>query len=264
MASELAVRINALLPQTQCTRCGYPACLAYAEAIAVGEADINQCPPGGARGIEELAALLGREAKPLNPANGVEKPAEIAVIDEDACIGCTKCIQVCPVDAIVGANKLMHTVLRAECNGCELCIPACPVDCIAMVVDEARLGAPHDARAEHYRRRYEARNARLGRERAERERAIAARKAEVHAGTRSAVLEAIARAKAKNRTFVAPARNAGAQTSGTTETESHSGHPCSLDLLATSCGSASGPAPPFAIAPAIAVGNPCRNDEKKT
>jgi electron transport complex protein RnfB len=197
MASELAVRINALLPQTQCTRCGYPACLAYAEAIAAGEADLNQCPPGGAQGIRELAVLLGREAKPLNPANGTEKPAEIAVIDEDACIGCTKCIQACPVDAIVGANKLMHTVIRDECNGCELCIPACPVDCIAMAVDEARLGVLHNARADHYRRRYEARNARHAREDAEREQSIAARKAEVHSSTRSAVLEAIARAKAK-------------------------------------------------------------------
>ncbi|HEX7915601.1 RnfABCDGE type electron transport complex subunit B [Rudaea sp.] len=197
MAPKLAVRIDAVLPQTQCTRCGYPACLAYAEAIAAGEADINQCPPGGAQGVRELAAMLGREAKPLNPANGVEKPAEIAVIDEDACIGCTKCIQVCPVDAIVGANKLMHTILRDECNGCELCIPACPVDCIAMIVDDMQRNAPHNARAAHYRQRYEMRNARLARERNERDGAIAARKAEVHTGTRSAVLEAIARAKAK-------------------------------------------------------------------
>jgi electron transport complex protein RnfB len=198
--TELTHRIDALLPQTQCTRCGYPACRDYAEAIANGEADINQCPPGGSQGIRELAALLGREAKPLNPANGVEKPAEIAFIDEDACIGCTKCIQACPVDAIVGANKLMHTVLRDECNGCELCIPACPVDCIAMVVDNAQLDARHNARAPHYRGRYEARNARLLRERLEREAAIAARKAEVRDTARSAVLDAIARAKAKRGT----------------------------------------------------------------
>ncbi|WP_395642329.1 RnfABCDGE type electron transport complex subunit B [Rudaea sp.] len=197
MTSELVSRIDALLPQTQCTRCGYPACLAYAEAIAAGDADINQCPPGGAQGIRDLAALLGRGEKPLNPANGIDKPAEIAVIDEQACIGCTKCIQVCPVDAIVGANKLMHTVLREECNGCELCIPACPVDCIVMVVDDAQSDAPHNARADHYRRRYDARNSRLARERGEHEHAIAARKAEVHAGTRSAVFEAIARARAK-------------------------------------------------------------------
>jgi electron transport complex protein RnfB len=200
MTSELALRIDALLPQTQCTRCGYPACLAYAEAIAAGEADINQCPPGGAQGIRELATLLGREAKPLNPANGVEKPAEIAIIDEDACIGCTKCIQACPVDAIVGANKLMHTILSDECNGCELCIPACPVDCIAMVLGTVAADSTRETRAAHYRQRYETHNARLAHERAERERAIAAHKAEVRDSTRSAVLEAIARAKAKKGT----------------------------------------------------------------
>ena len=194
--AALALRIDALLPQTQCTRCGYPACLAYADAIAAGDADINQCPPGGAQGIRELAVLLGREAKPLNPANGVEKPAEIAIVDEDACIGCTKCIQVCPVDAIVGANKLMHTILSEECNGCELCIPACPVDCITMIPGTGT----REASAAHYRQRYEAHNARLAHERTQRERAIAARKAEVHDGARSAVLEAIARAKAKKGT----------------------------------------------------------------
>ena len=200
MTSELANQIDALLPQTQCTRCGYPACRAYAEAIVAGAADINQCPPGGAQGIADLAALLGRAAKPLNPANGTEKPAEIAFIDEDACIGCTKCIQVCPVDAILGANKFMHTVLSEECNGCELCIAACPVDCIAMIVDDAQRGVPHNVRAGHYRHRYETRSARLARERAEHEQAIAARKAEVHASARSAVLEAIARVRAKKET----------------------------------------------------------------
>ena len=197
MTSELASRIDALLPQTQCTRCGYPACLAYAEAIAAGEADINQCPPGGAQGIDELAALLGREAKPLNPENGVEKPAEIAFIDEEACIGCTKCIQVCPVDAIVGANKLMHTILADECSGCELCIPVCPVDCIEMIPGGISQEASREARATQYRRRYETRNERLARERNEREQTIAARKAEVRDSARSAVLDAIARAKAK-------------------------------------------------------------------
>jgi electron transport complex protein RnfB len=194
---QLSRRIDALLPQTQCTRCGYPACLAYAAAIAEGEADINQCPPGGAQGIRELAALLGREEKPLNPANGVEKPAEVAIIDEDACIGCTKCIQVCPTDAILGANKLMHTILREECSGCELCIPACPVDCIAMIAGNPGQEAERDARAAHYRGRYEARNARLARDQTEREHAIAARKAEVHDASHNAVLAAIARAKAK-------------------------------------------------------------------
>ena len=130
---SLAARIDALLPQTQCTRCGYPACRPYAEAIARGEAAINRCPPGGEAGIRALAALTGRPPLPLDPACGVESPPSVALIDEDACIGCTKCIQACPVDAIVGASKLMHTIVADLCTGCELCIPPCPVDCIAMV-----------------------------------------------------------------------------------------------------------------------------------
>ena len=194
--SGLVARIDALLPQTQCTRCGYPACLAYAEAVAAGDAQINQCPPGGARGIELLAGLLGREAVPLNPANGVEKPAEAALIDEDACIGCTKCIQACPVDAIVGASKLMHTVIADECNGCELCIPPCPVDCIAMV--PAADQRPALERAPHFRARYEERNVRLARDAREREAELAAAKSSLAASTsRSAVQAAIERARAK-------------------------------------------------------------------
>ena len=133
MTSTLADQIDALLPQTQCTKCGYPACRPYAEAIARGEAQINQCPPGGAEGIAMLAALLGRDALPLNPANGEERERMAALIDESLCIGCTLCIQACPVDAIVGAPKLMHTVLLQHCTGCDLCIPPCPVDCIAMI-----------------------------------------------------------------------------------------------------------------------------------
>jgi len=133
-------RIEALLPQTQCGQCGYPGCRPYAEAIASGGADINQCPPGGEDGIRALADLLAREAKPLNPDNGVEKPKAVAVIDEDVCIGCTLCIQACPVDAIVGAPKLMHTVIESECTGCDLCLPPCPVDCIEMVVKEVPMG----------------------------------------------------------------------------------------------------------------------------
>lgn len=126
-------RIDALLPQTQCAQCGYPGCRPYAEAIARGEADINQCPPGGEAGVRALAELLGREPKPLNPENGAEKPPMVALIVEDDCIGCTKCIQACPVDAIVGAPKRMHTVIADLCTGCELCLPPCPVDCIVLV-----------------------------------------------------------------------------------------------------------------------------------
>jgi electron transport complex protein RnfB len=129
----LVARIDAVLPQTQCTRCGYPACRPYAEAVARGEAAINRCPPGGTEGVRRLARITGRPALPLDPACGEETPPRVAVIDEDACIGCTKCIQACPVDAIVGARKLMHTVIADLCTGCELCIPPCPVDCIAMV-----------------------------------------------------------------------------------------------------------------------------------
>ena len=131
--NALLDRIDAVLPQTQCTRCGYPACRPYAEAIARGEAPINRCPPGGMEGVRALARITGRPVLPLDPECGEATPPSVAVIDEDACIGCTKCIQACPVDAIVGAGKLMHTVIEDCCTGCELCIPPCPVDCIAMV-----------------------------------------------------------------------------------------------------------------------------------
>lgn len=128
-----ADRIDAWLPQTQCTRCGYPRCRLYAEAIVRGEADINQCPPGGDVTITGLADLLRVPVKPLNPAFGTTTPRVRAVIDEALCIGCKKCIDPCPVDAIVGAAKLMHTVIEADCTGCGLCVPPCPVDCIALV-----------------------------------------------------------------------------------------------------------------------------------
>ena len=195
--AELVQCIDAVLPQTQCTRCGYPACLDYARALADRTADINQCPPGGAAGIELLAGLLGLASKPLNPANGVEKPAEIALIDEDVCIGCTKCIQACPVDAIVGASKRMHTVLIDECNGCELCIAPCPVDCITMVPANDR--RPALQRAPHFRGRYEARNARLARDAAERESQLQSAKTAVDAPATgsSAVQAAIERARAR-------------------------------------------------------------------
>lgn len=130
-SNPLVDSIDALLPQTQCGQCAYPGCRPYAEAVAAGEADINQCPPGGEEGVIALAELLGREPKPLNPEFGSAPTSPVvAYIREDECIGCTLCIQACPVDAIVGANKLMHTVITEECTGCELCIPPCPVDCI--------------------------------------------------------------------------------------------------------------------------------------
>jgi len=128
--TPLANEILAALPQTQCTRCGYPDCAAYAQAVADDAADINQCPPGGQEGVARLAALTGKAAKALNPEHGAEGPRSMMFIDEDWCIGCTLCIKACPVDAIVGANKLMHTVIEAHCTGCELCLPVCPVDCI--------------------------------------------------------------------------------------------------------------------------------------
>ncbi len=132
--SPLVQKIDAILPQTQCGQCGFPGCKPYATAIAAGEADINQCPPGGEEGIRKLAELLGVDPKPLNAEHGAPKPKSVAVIDENLCIGCTLCIQACPVDAILGTAKHMHTVIAKECTGCELCIPPCPVDCISMQV----------------------------------------------------------------------------------------------------------------------------------
>ena len=127
-------QIDALLPQTQCGQCTYPGCRPYAEAMAAGEADINQCPPGGEVTIQALADLLGMDAKPLNAEHGEHSEKTVVTIDEQVCIGCTLCIQACPVDAILGSSKLMHTVIEAECTGCDLCLPPCPVDCIEMVV----------------------------------------------------------------------------------------------------------------------------------
>ena len=127
--NPLIEKIDAILPQTQCGQCGYPGCKPYATAIAEGEADINLCPPGGQEGVQRLADLLGREVKPLNAE---EKPKQVAIIDEQTCIGCTLCIQACPVDAIVGAAKQMHTIVEPLCTGCELCVKPCPVECIRM------------------------------------------------------------------------------------------------------------------------------------
>ncbi|MBW8759887.1 MAG: RnfABCDGE type electron transport complex subunit B, partial [Burkholderiales bacterium] len=137
--ASLAQRLDALLPQTQCTRCGYPDCRAYAEALAAGEAKLNQCPPGGAEGIRRLALELGQAELPLDPAFGDEAARRVVYIEEATCIGCTLCIQACPVDAIIGAPKRMHAVVEADCTGCELCLPVCPMDCIAL--EEASAGA---------------------------------------------------------------------------------------------------------------------------
>jgi Na+-translocating ferredoxin:NAD+ oxidoreductase subunit B len=159
MGPTLADSIDALLPQTQCTKCGYEGCRPYAEAIAEGAAEINQCPPGGATGIAQLARLLGRPALRLNPENGIEQPLRVAIIDEALCIGCTLCIPACPVDAIVGAPKRMHSVIASRCTGCDLCLPPCPMDCIRMIpVQPVRTWTEHDAHAA--RRRFEARRER--------------------------------------------------------------------------------------------------------
>ncbi len=168
-----AARIEALLPQTQCTRCGYPGCRPYSVAIANGEAAINQCPPGGSATIEALAELLGREYLPLNPANGIESPPRIAWIDEERCIGCARCLPPCPVDAIVGASKYLHTVLADRCTGCELCLAPCPVDCIEM--RPGRPPAPDQAALN--RERFESHIERLGRRARERREQLDAIKA---------------------------------------------------------------------------------------
>ena len=139
MTQSLVDRIDELLPQTQCTKCGYSGCKPYAQAISENNADINQCPPSGAEGIKKLAELLNTEVKPLNEAFGIEQPRKVAFIIEEDCIGCTKCLPPCPVDAILGANKQMHTILADQCTGCELCIAPCPVDCIVMNDIEAML-----------------------------------------------------------------------------------------------------------------------------
>jgi electron transport complex protein RnfB len=131
--ADLASRIDAALPQTQCTRCGYPDCRAYAEAIAAGQARINRCPPGGAEGVARLARITGQPVEPLDADCGAEAALQLAVIDEAWCIGCTLCIKACPVDCIIGASKRMHTVIDDQCTGCELCVPVCPVDCITLV-----------------------------------------------------------------------------------------------------------------------------------
>lgn len=161
---SLVGQIDALLPQTQCRQCGFLGCKPYAEAIAIGDADINQCPPGGEDGVQALATLLGLKAKPLDASRGPTLPKSVAVIDEQRCIGCTLCILACPVDAILGASKLMHTVIGKECTGCRLCLPPCPVDCITMEpVAETLAEDTNTAKmfirqqADHFRLRHQAR-----------------------------------------------------------------------------------------------------------
>jgi electron transport complex protein RnfB len=174
-APDVVARLDALLPQTQCTRCGYAGCRPYAAAIAAGEAQLNQCPPGGRNTIHALAVLLGQDVLPLNPANGIESPPQVAWIDESRCIGCARCLPPCPVDAIVGAAKFMHTVLIDRCTGCELCIAPCPVDCIELRPAPApAANQPHRNRA-----RYSAHTERLQRRAEERHRELAAKKASV-------------------------------------------------------------------------------------
>jgi Na+-translocating ferredoxin:NAD+ oxidoreductase subunit B len=162
--AALAQRLLDALPQTQCTRCGYPDCAAYANAIASGQAAINQCPPGGAQGVARLTAITGHAMQPLNPEFGVEGPRSVAYVDENWCIGCTLCLDACPTDAIIGSNKRMHTVIEAHCTGCELCIPVCPVDCIVLEpASDSRSGwaAWSPAQADSARSRYADRQVRL-------------------------------------------------------------------------------------------------------
>ncbi|QBQ98118.1 electron transport complex subunit RsxB [Paraburkholderia pallida] len=179
-SKTLADRIEDLLPQTQCTKCGYDGCRPYAEAVAAGTAHYNQCPPGGAEGVARLAKLLGKPVIPINPVNGVERPRPVAFIDEQLCIGCTLCMQACPVDAIVGAPKQMHTIVKDECTGCDLCVAPCPVDCIAMipVTGEATgWDAWSQQQADAARVRHDRRQARLAAERDAAEARAAARRA---------------------------------------------------------------------------------------
>ena len=178
--TSLADRIEDLLPQTQCTKCGYDGCRPYAEAIADGRADINQCPPGGAEGVARLAQATGRKIIPINPVNGIERPRAVAYIDESLCIGCTLCIQACPVDAIVGAAKLMHTVVPDLCTGCDLCVAPCPVDCIVMypVTEATGWAAWSQQQADAARQRHGQRALHLRREREENDARLAAKAVE--------------------------------------------------------------------------------------
>lgn len=205
----LADRIEDLLPQTQCTKCGYSGCRPYAEAIADGTAEINQCPPGGIEGVARLANLLGRKVIPINPVNGYERPRPVAFIDESLCIGCTLCIQACPVDAIIGAAKQMHTILPSLCTGCDLCVAPCPVDCIVMYpVTDERTGwdAWTEEQAAAARERHDFRTFRLRRERAENEARLAAKAAsKLSEGAQDALTPEQAAEKERKRAIIAAA-----------------------------------------------------------
>jgi electron transport complex protein RnfB len=194
-STAIAERIDALLPQTQCTRCGFPACRPYADAIAAGDADINRCPPGGEKVLAALATLLQRNAPALDTSRGLPGPLMIARIDESTCIGCTLCIQACPVDAIIGAQKRLHGVLSSLCSGCELCIPPCPVDCIVME-PAGRTWEASDAQAA--RKRHQARSARIGSRRE-----LAALSADERR-RKAAVDAALARARARRAAIANP------------------------------------------------------------
>ncbi len=185
----LADRIEDVLPQTQCTKCGYAGCRPYAEAIAAGDAAINQCPPGGHEGIVRLSRVTGHAVIPLNPVNGQERPRAVAFIDEALCIGCTLCIQACPVDAIAGAAKQMHVIIPQLCTGCDLCVKPCPVDCIVMypVTETTGWDAWSQQDADAARARHDFRNERLKREREENDARLAAKaQAKMEAVTRLA------------------------------------------------------------------------------
>lgn len=202
--AELTERIDALLPQTQCTKCGYSGCMPYARALARGAAQINQCPPGGDALVRDLAKLLARDYLPPDPARGMEQARHVAKIDEPACIGCTLCIQACPVDAIVGAAQQMHTVIVELCTGCDLCVAPCPVDCIAMVPATGTDAIWSRDRRDAARARFERRNQRLARNAAERSARHAGRKGvPPTAATRTAeekratIRAAVARARAR-------------------------------------------------------------------
>ncbi|MBC7858684.1 MAG: electron transport complex subunit RsxB [Burkholderiaceae bacterium] len=205
----LADQIEDLLPQTQCTKCGYSGCRPYAEAIADGTAEINQCPPGGIEGVARLANLLGRKVIPINPANGYERPRPVAFIDESLCIGCTLCIQACPVDAIIGAAKQMHTILPSLCTGCDLCVAPCPVDCIVMYpVTDERTGwdAWTEEQAAAARERHDFRTFRLRREREENEARLAVKAASKLAdGAQDALTPEQAAEKERKRAIIAAA-----------------------------------------------------------